>query len=132
MKIIEYVKKYDPQNQFEVLISSYKQIEYAWNNKFDLGKINKDNFNKVLVTGLGGSAISADLMQNYLRTEMDFPYFVNRNYYLPPFADQNTLVVISSYSGNTEETISVFNEAIKKEMQYCLRYNRRKSRENCN
>jgi glucose/mannose-6-phosphate isomerase len=114
MKIIEYVKKYDPQNQFEVLISSYKQIEYAWNNKFDLGKINKDNFNKVLVTGLGGSAISADLMQNYLRTEMDFPYFVNRNYYLPPFADQNTLVVISSYSGNTEETISVFNEAIKK------------------
>jgi len=114
MKIIEYVKKYDPQNQVEVLISSYKQIEYAWNNKFDLGKINKDNFNKVLVTGLGGSAISADLMQNYLRTEMDFPYFVNRNYYLPPFADQNTLVVISSYSGNTEETISVFNEAIKK------------------
>ena len=114
MKILEYVKKYDPQNQFEILINSYKQIEFAWNNKFELGKISKDNFNKVLVTGLGGSAISADLMQNYLRTEMDFPYFVNRNYYLPPFADENTLVVISSYSGNTEETISVFNEALKK------------------
>ena len=114
MKITDYVKKYDPQNQFEVLKNSFKQIEYAWNNKFDLNKIKKDNFNKVVVTGLGGSAISADLMQNFLRSEMDFPYFVNRNYYLPPFADQNTLVVVSSYSGNTEETLSVFNEAIDK------------------
>jgi len=111
MKITDYVKKYDPQNQFEVLKNSFKQIEYAWNNKFDLNKIKKDNFNKVVLTGLGGSAISADLMQNFLHSEMDFPYFVNRNYYLPPFADQNTLVIVSSYSGNTEETLSVFNEA---------------------
>jgi len=114
MKITDYVKEYDPQNQFDVLKNSYKQIEFAWDNKFNLGKIKKDDFNKVIVTGLGGSAISADLMQNFLRTEMNFPYFVNRNYNLPPFADQNTLVVVSSYSGNTEETFSVFNEAVKK------------------
>ena len=114
MKITDYVEKYDPQNQYDVLKNSYKQIEFAWNNQFDLSKVKKENFNKIVVTGLGGSAISGDLIQNYLHKELNLPYFVNRNYFLPRFADRNTLITVSSYSGNTEETLSVFNEAIKK------------------
>jgi glucose/mannose-6-phosphate isomerase len=42
------------------------------------------------------------------------PFIVNRNYQLPSFADDKTLLIVSSYSGNTEETISVFNEGLKK------------------
>jgi glucose/mannose-6-phosphate isomerase len=113
MKITDYVKEYDPQNQFDVLKNSYKQIEFAWNNQFNLSKVKKENFNKIVVTGLGGSAISGDLIQNYLNKELNLPYYVNRNYFLPKFADKNTLLIVSSYSGNTEETLSVFNEAIK-------------------
>ena len=114
MKISEYVSKYDPENQFNVLIKTYEQIEFAWNNKFDLSSLKNKKFNSVIVSGLGGSAISADLMQNFLRSEMKLPFFVNRNYFLPSFADENTLVVISSYSGNTEETVEVFNSALAK------------------
>jgi glucose/mannose-6-phosphate isomerase len=114
MQIKEYVSKYDPENQFNVLIDSYKQIEFAWANKCDLTKLSGSIFGSIIVTGLGGSAISGDLVQNYLKDEMRIPYSVNRNYSLPSFANENTLLIASSYSGNTEETISVLNEAIKR------------------
>ena len=114
MKIQEYVSKYDPLNQFEVLVNTYLQIESAWNNKIDAGALKGKKFTSIVVTGLGGSAISGDLMANFLGNELTVPYFVNRNYNLPPFADKETLLIVSSYSGNTEETISVFNEGLAK------------------
>ena len=114
MKIQEYVLKNDPQNQFNVLINTYQQVESAWNNKIDLASLKNNKFNSIIVTGLGGSAISADLMANFLGNELTIPFLVNRNYHLPSFADKNTLLIVSSYSGNTEETISVFNEGIRK------------------
>lgn len=114
MEIQEYVLKNDPQNQFNVLRNTYKQIESAWNNKIDLGTLKNKKFNSIVVTGLGGSAISADLMSNFLGSELTIPFIINRNYHLPSFADKNTLLIVSSYSGNTEETVSVFNEGIIK------------------
>ncbi len=114
MEITDYVKKYDAENQFNILIKTYEQVEFAWNNKFDLSSLKNRKFNSIIVSGLGGSAISADLMQNFLRSELKLPYVVNRNYFLPSFADENTLVVVSSYSGNTEETVEVFNSALTK------------------
>jgi glucose/mannose-6-phosphate isomerase len=116
MKISEFVSKHDPQNQFDVLVKSYRQIEFAWNNKIDISslkKLTKNGIHSIVVTGLGGSAISADLIQNFLHDELKIPLSVNRGYTLPPFVNQNSLIIISSYSGNTEETISVFKEALK-------------------
>lgn len=112
MEIKDYVKKYDPQNQFDVLINSYKQIEFAWNNKFNLQEMDVTGISNIIVSGLGGSAISADLMKNYLVNELNVPFIVNRNYNLPKFADKNSLFIASSYSGNTEETISCLKQAI--------------------
>lgn len=114
MTISEFVKKNDPQNQFEVLISTWKQIEYALNNKYELASIENRTFSNIIVTGLGGSAISGDLLKNYLRDELTVPVIVNRNYFLPAYAGENTLLIASSYSGNTEETISVLKAAIEK------------------
>jgi len=65
----------------------------------------------VLVSGLGGSAIGADFIRAYLGKAMRVPLWVNRGYSMPGFVDKNCLVVLSSYSGNTEETISSFEEA---------------------
>lgn len=112
MNIIDYVKKYDPQNQFDVLRDSYKQIEFAWNNKFDLAHININNITNIVISGLGGSAISADLIKNFLGSELNLPVVINRNYNLPKFVGKNTLFIASSYSGNTEETISSLHQAI--------------------
>jgi glucose/mannose-6-phosphate isomerase len=114
MLIKEYVSKYDPQNQFEVLKNTYRQIEFAWQNKIDLSALKGKSFSTIIISGLGGSAISGDLLQNFLGTELKIPFIVNRNYSLPDFANEKTLLVISSYSGNTEETIEVLKVGIKK------------------
>lgn len=114
MKISELTVKYDPQNQFSVLINSWQQIEYALNNTYELSSLSNNKFSNVILTGLGGSAISGDLIKNYLGNEIRIPFIVNRNYSLPRFADENTLLIASSYSGNTEETTSVLEQAIDK------------------
>jgi glucose/mannose-6-phosphate isomerase len=112
MKINDLKEKFDLQNQFQVLVDSYKQVEYAWNNEFDLKQLQDSKYNLVLLAGMGGSAISGDLIPDYLDDELLIPFIVNRNYSLPEFVDENSLVIISSYSGNTEETLSVFEEAL--------------------
>jgi glucose/mannose-6-phosphate isomerase len=113
MKIKDYVKKYDRQNQFDVLINSYQQIEFAWNNEIKIKELNTSEISDIIISGLGGSAICADLIKNYLADELDIPVVVNRNYSLLKFAGKNTLFIASSYSGNTEETISALKQAIK-------------------
>jgi len=113
MEIKEYVKKYDPQNQFDVLVNTYQQIEFAWKNQFTIDGIESSDISNIIISGLGGSAISADLIKNYLGSEIEIPIIVNRNYNLPKFAGKNTLFIASSYSGNTEETISALKQAIE-------------------
>jgi glucose/mannose-6-phosphate isomerase len=113
MKISELIQKYDPTNQFEVLVKTYEQVEFAWNNNFKLDHLKNSKIKSIIVTGMGGSAISGDLMQNYLLDELDLPFSVNRSYSVPPSLNKDTLLIVSSYSGNTEETLSVFNSALK-------------------
>ncbi|MBW2980147.1 bifunctional phosphoglucose/phosphomannose isomerase [Candidatus Woesearchaeota archaeon] len=67
----------------------------------------------VVVTGMGGSAIGGDFLKSYMH-DTNVPVFVNRNYHMPNFVDEYTLVFAVSYSGNTEETLSAFNEAKEK------------------
>ncbi len=68
----------------------------------------------VVISGLGGSGIGASIVQNYTSGSIKVPVIVNKNYFLPAFVNEHSLVIISSYSGNTEETIQAFKEAIRK------------------
>jgi glucose/mannose-6-phosphate isomerase len=68
----------------------------------------------VLISGLGGSAIGGDFIRTYLGADLKVPLLVNRSYSVPGWVDDSTLVLMSSYSGNTEETIAAFHEARKK------------------
>ncbi len=82
----------------------------------DIAKKSKINFQKrdfkrIVFSGLGGSAIGGDLVKSYLYFESKLPILVFREYNLPAFLDEDTLVFISSYSGNTEETLSAYQEA---------------------
>jgi glucose/mannose-6-phosphate isomerase len=66
----------------------------------------------IVIVGLGGSAIGGDLLRTLVRDECAVPILVNRAYDLPAFADETTLVLASSYSGNTEETLSALRQAL--------------------
>ncbi len=114
LSIKDFISKYDPQNQFEVLCNSYKQIEYANSNHYTEFDFKLDQIRNILITGLGGSAIAGDLIKNFLKDELNIPLLVNRNYSLPAFANEETLVICSSYSGNTEETISACFDALNR------------------
>ena len=70
-----------------------------------------DDVNKIIIAGMGGSAIGGDVVNSLIKEDIKFPYFVNRGYDIPAWTDSSTLVICSSYSGNTEETISVLNKA---------------------
>ena len=63
---------------------------------------------------MGGSAISADLMLGAYRERMRVPMTVVRDYYLPGWIGENTLVILSSYSGGTEETLTAASQAIER------------------
>jgi len=106
------IKIYDKSNMFDVLSGFGGQLEEA----FAIGKEvspsdELKSVNNIIITGLGGSAIGADLLRSYVRYEIKAPLSVNRNYFLPAYADENTLVIASSYSGNTEETLSAYEDA---------------------
>jgi glucose/mannose-6-phosphate isomerase len=68
---------------------------------------------KVVILGMGGSAIGGDLVRSLAQSESGIPVIVHRDYGLPAFVDDNTLLIASSYSGNTEETLSAFEPALK-------------------
>jgi glucose/mannose-6-phosphate isomerase len=73
----------------------------------------KKEFNNILLTGLGGSGIGGTVVQNFVSEKMSVPFIVNKDYFLPGFVNEKTLVIVSSYSGNTEETISAMQQAMK-------------------
>jgi glucose/mannose-6-phosphate isomerase len=61
---------------------------------------------------MGGSAIGGDFVRRLAMSESKAPVWVHRDYSLPAFVDANTLVIASSYSGNTEETLSAFTRSL--------------------
>ena len=103
----------DKSNLRQVILNTPKQFEEG----FKIAKTTKvdGQFYKVVISGMGGSALPANLLRTYcnsIQEKHTFGIFVNRFYSLPPEAHSpNTLNLISSYSGNTEETISSLEEA---------------------
>ena len=68
----------------------------------------------VFVCGVGGSAIGGDLLSGWLSVSSEIPCYVTRSYAVPSFMGKDSLVIVASYSGNTEETLHMFEEARKK------------------
>ena len=111
---MEY-KKYDNFDMFQSIYSLPEQLRQAKKigNAIQLSK-SYSNIKNIVIAGMGGSAVGGDLLISIFQDHLEVPIFVSRNYTLPHWVDSNTLVVCSSYSGNTEETLSSFKEAKKR------------------
>ncbi len=77
------------------------------------------SINNVLISGLGGSGIGGTIVQDLTKLDAKVSITVNKTYEIPAFVDENSLVIISSYSGNTEETLHAFNQAIEANAKIC-------------
>ncbi len=64
----------------------------------------------VFVAGMGGSGIGANFVAELIREECKVPFLIGKSYSAPNFVGKNSLVIASSYSGNTEETLQAFKQ----------------------
>ena len=113
---LKAVKKCDKSDMLKLIESFPEQCRRAKSigMKFDLPGPFRSGYENVICTGLGGSAIGADLVRSYIADEAPAPLLVSRNYTLPKFVSARSLVIASSYSGNTEETLSAYKDARSK------------------
>jgi glucose/mannose-6-phosphate isomerase len=105
----------DPEGALGVAAQQYSQVAYD-------AKITEDahdgrTITSVIVTGMGGSALAALIAKVWLKNDLTIPFEVVRGYDLPAYVNEQTLVVASSYSGNTEETLSALKQAKEKGAQ---------------
>ena len=77
----------------------------------------KQTIQNIIVTGLGGSGIGGTIISELVSETCPIPVLINKDYFLPKYIDNNSLVIISSYSGNTEETLEAMQQALNKKAQ---------------
>lgn len=107
-------QQFDKSGMLNHLHGFPEQCQKAWEKvlKFELPPEYTEIANVVIV-GMGGSAIGGDIARRLALAESKLPVWVHRDYSLPAFVDASTLVIASSYSGNTEETLSAFTESLR-------------------
>lgn len=110
---VKLLKKYDLSDMLKLIESFPVQVREAADigSKFTLPDAYKREYANIVCAGLGGSAIGADIMRSYVADEARTPISVCRNYTLANYVGKGSLVIVSSYSGNTEETISAYKDA---------------------
>jgi len=106
--------KFDPSNMLKRISQLPQQCREAWRSTMELSlPPDYSRVDRVIILGMGGSAIGGDLASALAVQEGAMSVLVHRDYHLPTLVDDKTLVIASSYSGNTEETLSAFAEALK-------------------
>lgn len=104
MKMDELIQNFPKQLERAIEIGEQAEISKS-----------KLLIHNVLITGLGGSGIGGTIVSELTRNDLKVPVVVNKSYSIPNFVDENTLVIVCSYSGNTEETLSAMKQAFAKE-----------------
>lgn len=108
---LNVIAQRDNQGALEVAANLYKQAQYMvplQDNEHDGREIRN-----IVVMGMGGSALAADLARTLLEDDLNVPLDVVKAYNLPKYVDHNTLVIVSSHSGNTEESVACLHEAME-------------------
>src|ERR1051326_7229308 len=110
---LAHFKSLDSQNFIREIDTLPDQVTAGWrlSQLFRLPN-NHGAINNIIITGMGGSAIGGALVQALAAPECRVPITLWRDYNLPAFAGLNTLVICSSHSGDTEETLSSFEAAL--------------------
>ncbi len=108
----EKIKQLDSMGVKVALDKFCDQIETTFGQAM-AGNIEKVEFDKVLISGMGGSSNAAKLLAGVYESDLGKPIFPYNDYGFPAWADKNTLVISNSYSGNTEENLSTIEAAQK-------------------
>ena len=107
----------DASNMYKSIFDFSTHIEESFdffknNSSLKLGLTHK--IESIMILGMGGSAITGLLVKELLKNNLDIPIHVNQGYDIPKWINDKTLIIASSYSGNTEETLISCEESFKK------------------
>jgi glucose/mannose-6-phosphate isomerase len=109
---LEAISKLDSHDLIAEIAALPERLQKSWNLGQSLDLPAWEGFRQVVIAGMGISALAADVLAAYIFSSCQLPVVVVRNYTLPAWATgPETLVVCASFSGSTEETVSVYNEA---------------------
>jgi len=115
---LEELSNIDPEHMLSEIDALPEQLESAWKLGLQQPLPQMSEVNLIIVAGMGGSAIGADLLAGVETDRSPVPVIVQRDYDLPAYANgSKTLAVISSHSGNTEESLSALDAAIQNHCQ---------------
>lgn len=109
------IKSLDSSKMFSSIESLPDQIKQTWEDFKSIG-LPKDytNFDNIVFSGMGGSALGAYVCKYLYSHKFKQPLEIINDYYLPEYVNNKTLVIVGSYSGSTEETLSGLNKALEK------------------
>jgi len=111
----QLIKKLDKGNILGSIRDLPEQCQQAWTEvkKIKLPTAYK-KIENIIVCGMGGSNIGTDFLRNVFYREIRYPVLIVNDYQLPGYVSSKSLVIVSSYSGNTEESLSCLKEALKR------------------
>lgn len=104
---------YELMNNLILDFSNHMDTALSLASKIELEKPDVD-YKNVLILGMGGSGIGGVIVKNWIADDIAIPVQVANDYQVPAYVDQDTLIIASSYSGNTEETIMALTEALER------------------
>jgi glucose/mannose-6-phosphate isomerase len=111
----DFINEYDPSDALGVIGAQPEQLKHAF--KLAAGLKKPQN---IVLAGMGGSALEGEFVASWLVDQLPVSFEIVREYDLPAYVSEQTLVVISSYSGNTEETLSALLQAEKRGAQIVI------------
>lgn len=116
---IEEIKKIDTENVLGSIMELPKQCEDAWMNAKDI-QVPDDyrDITNIIMSGMGGSGLGARIIESVYHDKLTYPLTRVNDYDLPNYANHHSLVICSSYSGETEETISTAKQAIERKCKW--------------
>jgi glucose/mannose-6-phosphate isomerase len=112
----KYISQHDKHGALDVISGQAAQLR----QQYDFAVPNITDPHNIVVAGMGGSALAAEFIKSWLVEELKIPIVISRDYTLPAFVDKHSLVIASSYSGNTEETLSALEDAKSKGAVICV------------
>src|SRR3990167_220825 len=113
---LEEIRKLDPKNVYGSTEMFPNQCEQIWREEINFPQEYKIIENVVLC-GMGGSAYGGYIAQALFKDELKVPIYSNNDYNLPSFVNEKTLIILSSYSGGTEEVLTCGEEAKNKNLK---------------
>ena len=112
---LEKIRKLDPNNVFDSTEMFVNQCKQIWIDVKNITYPQEYNqIKNIVICGMGGSSYGGRIIQNLFKETLTIPVYINDDYNLPAYVESSSLVLLSSYSGTTEEVLSAGKKALVK------------------